>query len=106
MCGQTYIHTYIHTDTHTHKTTTVTLAALVRRGLIIAANIQVRYHYPVYIHTGNRNGIKDTNAIVNSSPLTFPIYCKSGISGSVIFSVNRETLFGREKFLVPRALPL
>ena len=33
MSGHTHIHTYI----HTHRTTTVTLAAHVRRGLIIAS---------------------------------------------------------------------
>ena len=32
----TYIHTYIQTDRHTHKTTTVTLSAHARRGLITA----------------------------------------------------------------------
>ena len=35
MSGHTYIHTHIHTYTHTHRTTTVTLAAHARRGLII-----------------------------------------------------------------------
>ena len=30
----TYIHTYIHTDRQTHETTTVTLSAHARRGLI------------------------------------------------------------------------
>ena len=34
MSGHTYTHTYIHTYIHTHRTTTVTLAAHARRGLI------------------------------------------------------------------------
>ena len=37
MSGHTHIHTYVrtytHTHIHTHRTTTVTLAAHVRRGL-------------------------------------------------------------------------
>ena len=37
MDTHTYIHTYIHTHIHTHRTTTVTLAAHARRGLITAA---------------------------------------------------------------------
>ena len=35
MSGHTYTHTYTHTYIHTHRTTTVTLAAHARRGLII-----------------------------------------------------------------------
>ena len=38
MSGHTHIHTYIHT--YTHRTTTVTLAAHARRGLIIIDIIQ------------------------------------------------------------------
>ena len=34
MSGHTYTHTRIHTHIHTHRTTTVTLAAHARLGLI------------------------------------------------------------------------
>ena len=34
MDTHTYTHTYTHTHIHTHRTTTVTLAAHARRGLI------------------------------------------------------------------------
>ena len=40
------------------------------------------------------------------TPVMINITVSVEIFGSVIFLVNRERLFGREKFLVPRALPL
>ena len=58
MSGHTYTHTHIHTYIHTHRTTTVTLAAHVRRGLIMYAvamvpgKYAVQYKYMLFYRVG------------------------------------------------------